>query len=60
VDGDTMEGRVALGEYGEAKWTAWRHIWHAPHFRAPAGCRARSPRRSMATASSDSVSIAYE
>src|SRR5579864_8250754 len=25
VDGDIMEGRVALGEYGEAKWTARRH-----------------------------------
>jgi len=25
VDGDTIEGRVALGEYGEAKWTAQRH-----------------------------------
>ena len=25
VDGDTMEGRVGLGEYGEARWTAKRH-----------------------------------
>ncbi|HET9320935.1 MAG TPA: hypothetical protein VFO27_14205, partial [Bryobacteraceae bacterium] len=25
VNGDTMEGKVNLGEYGEAKWTAKRH-----------------------------------
>ncbi len=25
VDGDTIEGKVGLGEYGEAKWTAKRH-----------------------------------
>lgn len=25
VNGDTMEGKVNLGEYGEAKWTARRH-----------------------------------
>src|SRR5712692_10604085 len=25
VDGDTMEGRVGLDEYGEARWTAKRH-----------------------------------
>jgi D-glucosaminate-6-phosphate ammonia-lyase len=25
VDGDTMEGLVNLGEYGEARWTARRH-----------------------------------
>jgi len=25
VDGDTIEGEVGLGEYGEAKWTAKRH-----------------------------------
>ncbi len=25
VDGDTMEGRVNLDEYGEARWTAKRH-----------------------------------
>ena len=25
VDGDTMEGRVNLDEYGEARWTATRH-----------------------------------
>ena len=25
VDGDTMEGRVGLDEYGEARWTATRH-----------------------------------
>jgi len=25
VDGDTMEGRVDLDEYGEARWTAKRH-----------------------------------
>jgi hypothetical protein len=25
VDGDTMHGTVAMGEYGEAKWVATRH-----------------------------------
>lgn len=25
ADGDTMQGTVALGEYGQAKWTAHRH-----------------------------------
>jgi L-seryl-tRNA(Ser) seleniumtransferase len=25
VEGDTIEGKVGLGEYGEAKWTAKRH-----------------------------------
>ncbi len=25
VDGDTMHGAVAMGEYGEARWTATRH-----------------------------------
>jgi len=25
ADGDTMEGRVGLGEYGDARWTAKRH-----------------------------------
>lgn len=27
VDGDAMEGRVNLGEYGEARWTAKRHSY---------------------------------
>ncbi|MGI8992639.1 MAG: DegT/DnrJ/EryC1/StrS family aminotransferase [Bryobacteraceae bacterium] len=27
VDGDTMTGVVALGEYGQARWTAKRHVY---------------------------------
>ena len=29
--GDTMGGKVNLGEYGEADWTAQRHDYHATH-----------------------------
>ena len=25
ADGDTMQGTVGLGEYGQARWTAHRH-----------------------------------
>jgi len=30
VDGDKMGGDVALGEYGNARWTAQRHQYHTP------------------------------
>ncbi len=30
VDGDKMGGNVGLGEYGQARWTAQRHQYHAP------------------------------
>jgi D-glucosaminate-6-phosphate ammonia-lyase len=29
VSGDTMSGRVGLGEYGSAQWTAKRHVYRA-------------------------------
>jgi L-seryl-tRNA(Ser) seleniumtransferase len=31
VDGSTMSGTVALGEYGSAKWTANRHAYRGAH-----------------------------
>lgn len=31
VSGDSMSGTVAMGEYGEAKWTAQRHKYQAPN-----------------------------
>jgi L-seryl-tRNA(Ser) seleniumtransferase len=30
VDGDKMSGKVGLGEYGEARWSAERHQYHTP------------------------------
>ena len=30
VEGDRMSGTVNMGEYGEAKWSAERHQYHAP------------------------------
>ncbi len=30
VEGDRMSGTVNMGEYGEAKWSAARHQYHAP------------------------------
>lgn len=35
VNGDTMNGKVSLSEYGDAEWTAKRHNYH------PAGARSR-------------------
>jgi uncharacterized pyridoxal phosphate-dependent enzyme len=31
VEGDKMSGSVNLGEYGEARWSAQRHTYHAPN-----------------------------
>jgi D-glucosaminate-6-phosphate ammonia-lyase len=30
VQGDKMAGKVGLGEYGEARWSAQRHQYHTP------------------------------